>query len=510
MNAPAAYAPLTGAKLFLMTLFGALATFMEVLDITIANVSIPAISGSLAVSPSQGTWVISSYAVATAIVMPLTGWLARRFGEVRLFIGSVALFSVTSTFCGLSSSLPELLAFRVLQGLVSGPMVALSQSLMLNAYPPDKRGVPMSIWGLTVILAPALGPVLGGWITQEFSWPWIFLVNLPIGVLIVLVCSQILKGRETPTQREPIDVTGLVLLVLGIGALQLFLDKGHELDWFESSSIVWLAVIAAVALVTLVIWELGAANPVINLRLFANYNYSLGVALVTFGYFAFFSGVIVFPLWLQLGMGYTPLQAGMSISAVGVTSLLLTPIVGKNIDKFNPKYALSLGFLLFSIACLWVVRTYNRDLDMWHIVLPRFLQGVGMSLMFVPATAISLSHIPPHLLASANGVSNFLRSLGASCAAAISVTIWDHRSTAHYAEQVQGWRGPDPSLLGPAWTTEELPQGILGMWTASQDAMVAATQDVFLISSIVFALLAVVGLFARPTKSLATSQSAAH
>lgn len=507
MEAQAPYQlPLSGAKLFLMTFFGALATFMEVLDITIANVSIPAISGSMAVSPMQGTWVVSTYAVATAIVMPMTGWLARRFGEVRLFLGSVSLFCLTSMLCGLSTSLPELLVFRALQGLVSGPMVALSQSLMLNAYPLEKRGLPMGIWGLTVISAPALGPVLGGWITESFSWPWIFLINVPIGIAIVTVCTPIMRGRETPIYKEPVDVTGLILLVVGVGAMQLVLDRGHELDWFESTTVIVLTVAAVTALVALVLWELGAENPVINLRLFANYNYSLGVFLITVGYFAFFCGVIIFPFWLQVAMGYTPLLAGLSISAVGVTSLILTPMVGKNIDRLNPKYLLCLGFLIFSFSCLWVVNTYNRDIDMWHIVMPRFLQGVGMALMFVPATAISLSHIPPALLASATGVSNFLRSLGASAAAAVSVTVWDHRTTVHYANLVQGWEGPDIANAGPAWSTEELPQGMLGMWTATQDAMAAATVDVFYMAGILFAALALVGLLVRPTKPAADSR----
>ncbi|MBN9338826.1 MAG: DHA2 family efflux MFS transporter permease subunit, partial [Comamonadaceae bacterium] len=268
--------PLHGAQLLLGTLSLSLATFMNVLDSSIANVSLPAIAGDLGVSPNQGTWVITSFGVANAISVPLTGWLTQRFGAVRLFTLSVLLFVLTSWLCGFAPSLDMLVFFRVLQGLVAGPMIPLSQTLLLASYPRAKAGTALALWGVTTLVAPVVGPLLGGWITDNISWPWIFYINVPVGLVAALLTWSIYRHRETPTRKLPIDTVGLTLLVLWVGALQLMLDKGKGLDWFASGEIIALAVVAVVAFAVFLVWELTEEHPVVDLRLFKRRNFAFG------------------------------------------------------------------------------------------------------------------------------------------------------------------------------------------------------------------------------------------
>ncbi|HJV97211.1 MAG TPA: DHA2 family efflux MFS transporter permease subunit, partial [Albitalea sp.] len=297
--------PLTGSALALVTVGLSLGTFMQVLDTTISNVSIPAIAGDLAASPNQGTWVITSFAVSNAIMLPITGWLARRVGEVRLFVAATLLFTVASWLCGLATNLPMLIAFRVLQGAVAGPMIPLSQSLLLANYPPEKKGMALALWSMTVIVAPIFGPILGGWITDNISWPWIFYINIPVGFLSAFITWELLRQRDTETVRHPIDGVGLALLIVGIGCLQILLDKGNELDWFGSPLIVALAVVSAVALSFFIAWELTEAHPVVDLQLFRNRNFAIGTIVLSLAYLTFFGNVVILPLWLQTQMEYT-------------------------------------------------------------------------------------------------------------------------------------------------------------------------------------------------------------
>ncbi|MGL5236675.1 MAG: DHA2 family efflux MFS transporter permease subunit, partial [Plesiomonas shigelloides] len=261
-------APLEGKSLIWATLALSMATFMQVLDSSIANVAIPTISGSLGASTTQGTWVITSFGVANAISLPLTGWFAKRFGEVKLFLWSTVLFTLFSWLCGISSSLEMLIFFRVMQGLVSGPMIPLSQSLLLANYPPAKRAIALSLWSMTVIVAPICGPVLGGYISDNYHWAWIFFINVPVGIFVVLLTARVLEGRETQKEYKPMDTIGLGLMVLGVGSLQIMLDQGRELGWFNSNEIVILAVLAVVSLAFFIVWELTDDNPVIDLSLF--------------------------------------------------------------------------------------------------------------------------------------------------------------------------------------------------------------------------------------------------
>ncbi|MDR3324109.1 MAG: DHA2 family efflux MFS transporter permease subunit, partial [Zoogloeaceae bacterium] len=336
-TAPPPLPPLEGGARVLATLALALATFMNVLDTTIANVSIPTIAGSVGASASQGAWVITSFAVANAISVPLTGWLAQRFGQVRVFVASILLFVLTSWLCGLSSSLEMLVAFRVAQGLVAGPMIPLSQSLLLQSYPKAKAGMALAVWTMTTTVAPVIGPILGGWISDNMSWGWIFYINIPSGLIAAGLSWMLLKHRELPTARLPVDVVGLALLILWVGALQLMLDRGRELDWFASPFIIGLAVTALTGFCFFLVWELTEQHPIVDLSLFAGRSFALGTLCIALGYGLFFASIIILPLWMQQYMGYTATWAGMAMAPIGILTMLFAPLDGKSMSRIDPR-----------------------------------------------------------------------------------------------------------------------------------------------------------------------------
>jgi len=336
--------------LVVLTLALTLATFMQVLDTTIANVPIPSIAGNLGVTPTQGTWAITSFGVSNAIAMPLTGWLAKRFGEVRLFVFSTALFSLTSFACGMAPNFETLIFGRVIQGAVAAPMMPLSQSLLLANYPSDKKGLALAFWAMTATIGPIAGPLLGGYITDNFNWSWIFYINVPIGVLSSFLVWQLLEKRETQVSKFPIDYIGLSLLVLGVGALQILLDKGNDLDWFGSSTIITLTVIAFVGIVFFIIWELYDKNPVVDLKLFKDRNFTIGTIAISMGYAVFLGGGVIFPLWLQMQLGYSAFWAGFASAAVGIFAFLLSPVVGANMHRLNLRVVVTVSFLLFALS----------------------------------------------------------------------------------------------------------------------------------------------------------------
>jgi DHA2 family multidrug resistance protein len=430
--ADAGPAPLQGATLVLLTIAISLATFMEVLDMTIVNVSIPAIAGTLAVSPTEGTWTISSYSLAAAIMQPLTGWLGRRFGEVRTFAISGVLFVVFSGLCGFATSMTMLVVGRILQGLVSGPMVPMAQALLLRSYPPQKRGMAMAMWAMVIFIAPICGPVLGGWITDNFSWPWLFYINVPVGLFAIGTSWSLLRKRESTRTRVPIDGVGLGLLVVGVGSLQFVLDRGNELDWFQSGTIVTMSCVAVVAITLLIAWELTDRHPVLDLHLFAHRNFSVGVATVCLGFFCFFGAVVVYPLWLQTTVGYTAIWAGLATAPVGILGLILMPIVGANLPRMNLRMVASFGFLTLSAVMFWI-SSLNADAGFWNFVAPRLLQGVGLSCFFLPLQQIMFSDVKAHELAGASGLSSFLRNIAGSMSTALSVWLWTERSDYHSA-----------------------------------------------------------------------------
>jgi MFS transporter, DHA2 family, multidrug resistance protein len=435
-TASAAPAPLKGMALILLTIAASMSTFMEILDITIANVSIPTIAGALGVSATQGTWIISAYSVAAAIAVPLTGWLARRVGEVKLFVISVLAFTLMSALAAFSVNLPMLVGLRLLQGLVSGPMVPLSQTLLVRNFPPEKRGAAMGLWAMTVILAPICGPLLGGYISDNFHWSWIFLINIPIGLFGGITIWLLMHKRDSATAKIPLDIVGLVLMIIGIGSLQLMLEIGKEYDWFASSVIVTLAVIAVVALTFFIVWVLGSRYPVVDLMLFKDINFRYGVILLSVGFMTYFGSVVIVPLWLQTVMGYTAAQAGMAMAPIGIFTLILAPVIGKNIARLNLRVLATFAFVIMGAVSLWN-GMMSLDAGFWDIVNPRLVQGIGMACFFLPVQSLMLSNITPDHMAAASGLSNFLRTLGAAMGTAASVTLWERFASSHHARLVE-------------------------------------------------------------------------
>ncbi|MCK9685144.1 DHA2 family efflux MFS transporter permease subunit [Comamonadaceae bacterium BS-T2-15] len=498
----------------IFTIAVALSTFMEVLDTSIANVAVPTIAGNLAVSPNMGTWVISSYGLAAAIVVPLTGWIARRFGEVRTFVVSVLLFTLASALCGLATSLPMLVGFRFLQGLVSGPMVPLSQTLLLQNYPPAKRGMAMALWSMTVVVAPIFGPLLGGWITDNATWPWIFYINAPIGLFAAFTAWTLLRHRETPTAHQPIDIVGLVALFIGVGSLQLMLDNGNDLDWFNSHVIATLAVVAVVGLTFFIIWELTDGHPIVDLTLFRTRNFRFGTIAMALGYMAFFAMTVLLPLWLQTVMGYTPTWAGIATAPVGIFALIVSPLVGRNIQRFDLRVGASLAFVIFGATAYWF-STFDLDTSIGHIFLPRLVQGIAVAFFFIPINQILLSGVQPQRMAAASGLSNFFRTLSGSMGTAIVTTLWDHRTQIHEVRLAENL-----TTNGTASTSylDTLAQGgvagnagyaqLQGVIHA-QSAMIA-TSEVFWGIAILFALLIGFVWLTRPPFGVAGGAAGGH
>ncbi|WP_433704136.1 DHA2 family efflux MFS transporter permease subunit [Paraburkholderia sacchari] len=497
-------APFSGGKLALLTVGLALGTFMEVLDTSIANVAVPTISGTLGVANSEGTWVISSYSVASAIAVPLTGWLARRVGEVRLFTLSVILFTFASAACGFASNFETLIAFRLVQGLVSGPMVPLSQTILMRSYPPEKRGLALGLWAMTVIVAPIFGPVMGGWITDNYTWPWIFYINVPIGLFSGICAFLLLRGRETKTTKQRIDAVGLALLVIGVSCLQMMLDLGKDRDWFSSKFIVALAIIAAVSLAFMLAWEATEKEPVVDLSLFRDRNFALGALIISFGFMAFFGSVVIFPLWLQTVMGYTAGIAGLATAPVGLLALVLSPLIGRNMHRLDLRMVASFAFIVFAGVSLWNA-TFTLDVPFDQVILPRLVQGIGVACFFVPMTTITLSSISDERLASASGLSNFLRTLSGAIGTAASTTFWENSAIYHHAvlsESVSVY-SPNTSAYSDAltslgYTGPSLTAKLNEVVTAQGYMM--ATNDFFRISCAMFVVLAVLVWITKPRK----------
>ncbi len=422
--------PMTGGMLAGTALALALGTFMQVLDSTIANVSLPTISGNLGVSTDQGTWVITAFAVANGIGVPLTGWLMGRYGVVRTFVVSVLAFTIASFLCGIAWSLPSLIFFRVLQGGVSGPMIPGSQALLISIFPSDKRGTALGIWSITTLVAPICGPILGGYISDNYHWGWIFLINVPVGLLVTFLCWTNMKTRETPTRKLPIDSVGLGLLVVWVGALQVMLDQGKNLDWFASTQIVILAIVTAVGFAAFLIWELTAKNPVVDLSLFKGRNFALGTLAFCLGYAVFFANNLLMPLWLQTQVGYTATWAGLVAAPTGVIAVLLTPISAKLMNKVDARIIATVAFIAFAVSFLMRSR-FTNEASFLDFTLPLLVQGVAMATFFLAMITILLDGVPPQKIPLASGLSNFARITGGGFAASIVTTLWDRREALH-------------------------------------------------------------------------------
>ena len=494
--------PLQGSARLWGTIALSLATFMNVLDSSIANVSLPAIAGDLGVSANQGTWVITSFGVANAISLPLTGWLSQRFGQVRLFITSVLLFVLASWLCGLAPNMTSLIAFRALQGFVAGPMIPLSQGLLLSSYPPALAGLAMALWAMTTLVAPVMGPLLGGWITDNIYWSWIFYINIPIGLLSAFMVWSIYHKRESVTRQLPIDGVGLGLLVVWVGALQIMLDKGKELDWFHSTEVVGLGVVAVVGLAFFLAWELTEEHPVVDLRLFKGRNFWTGTVAISVGYGLFFGNVVLLPLWLQQYMGYPSIDAGMLLAPVGLFAIILSPIVGKNISKVDPRYLASFAFVVFAVVLL-MRSHFNTQADFGTIMLPTVVQGIAMAFFFIPLSVITLSGITPDKIPAASGLSSFVRIVAGSFGTSIATTVWQDRAAMHHAqlsESVHAGNLAATQVLGGLGNAGLSPEQALAQVNrlVDQQAYMLAVNDVFYASAMIFLLLIPVVWLSRP------------
>ncbi|MDB5731984.1 MAG: emrB [Variovorax sp.] len=507
------HAPLEGAARVWGTVALSAATFMNVLDSSIANVSLPAIAGDLGVSATQGTWVITSFAVANAIAVPLTGWLTQRFGQVRLFMASIILFMVSSWLCGLAPNMTTLIAFRALQGFVAGPMIPLSQTLLLSSYPRAKAGLAMAMWSMTTLVAPVMGPLLGGWITDNISWPWIFYINIPVGMAAATITWALYSKRESPTRVVPIDSIGLALLIVWVGSLQLMLDKGKELDWFNSGQIVAMAVVAVVGLAFFLAWELTEEHPVVDLSLFKRRNFWSGALATAVAYGLFFGNVVLLPLWLQQFMGYTATQAGMIMAPVGLLAIVLSPVVGLTVGKFDARRYATFSFVVFALV-LWMRSRFNTQADFATIMIPTIIQGVAMAFFFIPLVTITLSGLPPERIPAASGLSNFARITAGAMGTSIVTTVWESRAALHHAQLVESVTQGNAAAMGAInglGASGLAPTQVLGQLNGivNQQSFMLATDDVFYASAVLFILLIPLVWLSHPQRGGAGADAAA-
>ncbi|MGA0587918.1 DHA2 family efflux MFS transporter permease subunit [Dyella sp. KRB-257] len=487
-------------NLALTTVGLSLATFMQVLDTTIANVSLPTIAGSLGVSSNQSTWVITSFAVSMAISLPLTGFLTRRFGEVKLFIWSTLLFALTSFLCGISQSMGMLIVFRAIQGAVAGPMYPITQSLLISIYPPAKRGMALALLSMVTVVAPIAGPILGGLITDNYSWPWIFFINVPIGIFASMVVGAQLKEREEQTERPKIDYVGLVTLIIGVGALQVVLDKGNDEDWFNSQFIVITSIISAVALAVFLIWELTDKDPIVNLKLFRHRNFSAGTLALVLAYAAFFSIGLMVPLWLQRNLGYTSTWAGYATAPLGIIPVLLTFIVGKYAGRMDLRLLASAAFLVMGTTC-FMRSDFYLEIDFYHVAMVQLLQGLGVALFFMPVLSILLSDLQQNEIAAGSGLATFLRTLGGSFAASLTTFMWDRRAVTHHAQLAEQITPYNPTAQA---ALQQIGHGDTTLAAASINQMITqqgyqiSFNEVFHVLGWIFLGLIVVIWLARP------------
>lgn len=500
-------APLTGGALVVTAIALAIGAFMQVLDTTIANVSIPTIAGDMGVTISQGTWLITAFAVANGISVPLTGWLMVRFGVVRTFVVSVLLFTFASFLCGIAWNIESLIFFRVVQGAVSGPMIPGSQALLLMIFPREKQATGLAIWSMTTLVAPISGPVLGGFISDNFSWPWIFLINVPIGLTCAFLCWSHLQSRETPTLKLPVDVVGFAMLVVWIGAFQIMLDTGKDADWFSSPIIIIEGLVALVIGIAWLIWELNEKHPIVDLSLFKARSFAIGTAVLCLGYAVFFANTLLMPLWLQTQMGYLATWAGLVAAPAGLVALILTPFVARIIGKIDARLAATWSMVFFAIS-LYMRSLYAPDASFGELILPMFIMGIGMSTFFMSLVGISLSEVPPNKIPQATGLTNFARITGGAFAASLVTTIWDGSANMHQTRlaEVAG------STTDPIWSRAlsnlqaqgasfEQAMAILTQQVQHQ-AVFLASIDIFRVSAfLTLALIPLIWMARRPKPS---------
>jgi DHA2 family multidrug resistance protein len=436
------------ANKWLITLSVMVPTLLEILDTSIANVALGHIQGSLSAGQDEVTWVLTSYLVSNAVVIPMSGWLSRVMGRRTYLMASVAMFVLSSMLCGLAGSLGSLVFFRVVQGIGGGGLQPMSQAILLETFPPAQRGLAMAIFAMGAVLGPILGPLIGGYITDHYSWRWIFFINVPIGALALFMIWSFVQDPpylERMTRGERIDYPGLILLTLGLGCLQIVLDKGQQEDWMESTYILVLTVVSGVSLLSLLFWELRTRTPVVDLRAFKDRSFATGNAVMFFGFFAFFGSIVMLPLFLQNLMGYTAFLAGVVLGPGGLIMLLLLPLVGKLTQKVDPRLLLSAGMAV-SAYSLFDMAGFSLQVDMGTAIMARNIQAIGISCFFVPLSFLTMAYVPREKMNNASAIFNLLRNLGGSCGVAFVSTLLARRTQFHQARLSEALSLGDPRL----------------------------------------------------------------
>jgi DHA2 family multidrug resistance protein len=412
-----------------------LATFMEVLDTSIASVALPYIAGSVSATNDEATWVLTSYLVANAIILPTSSWFSQRFGRKRFLLTCIVIFTISSFACGAADSLAMILIARAIQGAGGGALQPLSQAILLESFPPHKRGQAMAVFGLGVVVAPVLGPTVGGWLTETYSWRWAFYINIPVGIIAMLMIIRYVEDPIYIREAKPgrFDSIGFGLLAIWLGALQIVLDKGQEDDWFGATWIRWAVAILAVCFVSFLVWELRSRNPLVKLRVFLNRNFALGCLLI-----GLFGGVIygmitLLPLLYQELLGYNALDAGMAVSPRGLGSIVAMPLIGLVSSRIDNRYMLALGFAIFGACGLWFARV-DLDISQWSFLWPVIISGFGASMVFVPLASTSMADLPNEQIGNAAGLFNLMRNIGGSIGISIVNTVVARHEQVHRVE----------------------------------------------------------------------------
>jgi DHA2 family multidrug resistance protein len=411
-----------------------LATFMEVLDTSVANVALPHISGNLSATNDEATWVLTSYLVSNAIILPATNWLTRYFGRKRFLIVCIVIFTLASALCGAATSLGMLIFARVLQGAGGGALQPIAQSVLLESFPPEKRGQAMAVYGLGIVVAPIIGPTLGGWITDNYSWRWIFYINVPIGALAIFMANTFVEDPPYIRDQRPgrIDYVGFGLMAVGLASLQLILDKGQEVDWFSSSFIVWAALVAVATLTGFVIWELRSKEPIVNLRILKNRNFAVGTLLITAMGVVLYGSIALLPLFLQTLMGYPATASGMAVSPRGFGSILSMIIVGRLVGRVDGRYLIMFGFAVLAFST-YMLAGLNLEIAMSNVVWPNIISGCAMGFIFVPLTTMAMGTLANEQVGNASGVYNLMRNTGGSIGIAAMTTFLSRGAQTHQA-----------------------------------------------------------------------------
>ncbi len=430
----------------------ALAAFMEVLDTSIANVALPHMAGNLGASNDESTWVLTSYLVSNAIVLPISGWIANRFGRKRFFMTCILIFTLSSLLCGAAPTLGALILFRVIQGAGGGGLQPMAQAILADIFPPQKRGLAFALYGITAIMAPTIGPTLGGWITDNYSWRWIFYINLPVGILTLFLVLRMVEDppylAKVRASIGRIDYMGISLLALGIGALQVVLDKGQEDDWFGSHFIVTLATVSAVSLISLIFWELRQPAPVIDVRMYKSYNFALSnLMMFTLGVLLF-SSLVMMPQFLQTLMGYTAESAGLVLSAAGLMLLFEMPIVGQLTTKVPAKYIMAFGWLCLAAGMFYSTSRMDLLISFGAASRLRMIQSFGLGFLFVPISLVAYIGIAPEKGSSVSGLINFMRNIGSSVGTSMVTTLLARRAQFHQSVLAYHATNYDPEFRG--------------------------------------------------------------